>query len=105
MIRRWLFAAYLLTATVVPGTARAVASAELYGTQPYRYGRFEARVRFAQGDGVISSFFLWKNGSEMPGAYWNELDFEKLGADCHLQTNALQGTPAKGHEQSHAPPS
>jgi endo-1,3-1,4-beta-glycanase ExoK len=79
--------------------ARAVASAELIQNQTYTYGRFEARVRFAAGDGVISSFFLWKPGSEMPGTFWNELDFEKLGADCHLQTNPLYGLPVADHSE------
>jgi MYXO-CTERM domain-containing protein len=73
--------------------ARAVSSAELYRNQAYLYGRFEARIRFAPGDGVVSSFFLWKSGSEVSGAYWNELDFEKVGADCLLRTNALYGAP------------
>jgi MYXO-CTERM domain-containing protein len=77
--------------------AGAVASAELYQNQTFTYGRFEARVRFAAGDGVISSFFLWKPGSEMPGTFWNELDFEKLGADCRLQTNPLYGAPVVDH--------
>jgi hypothetical protein len=98
-------ALFLLAVDAAPGTAWAVASAELYRTQPYGYGRFEARLRFAPGDGVVSSFFLWKNGSEMTGVYWNELDFEKVGGDCHLQTNALHGIPAGGHEQSHMLPS
>ena len=82
---------------VLAADAGAVASAELYQNQTYTYGRFEARVRFAAGDGVISSFFLWKPGSEMPGTFWNELDFEKLGADCHLQTNPLYGLPVVDH--------
>lgn len=73
--------------------AQAVASAELVRNQAYLYGRFEARLRFAPGDGVVSSFFLWKSGSEKTGTFWNELDFEKLGADCHLQTNSLYGDP------------
>lgn len=80
--------------------AYAVSSAELYTSQGYQYGRFEARLQFAAGDGVISSFFLWKDGSEVTGTFWNELDFEKLGADCHLQTNALYGSPMKTSEQS-----
>jgi endo-1,3-1,4-beta-glycanase ExoK len=87
-----------LMLTMAP-EAGAVASAELYQNQTYTYGRFEARVRFAAGDGVISSFFLWKPGSEMPGTFWNELDFEKLGADCHLQTNPLYGLPVVDHSQ------
>jgi MYXO-CTERM domain-containing protein len=82
--------------------ASAVSSSELYQTQAEYYGRFEARIRFAPGDGVISSFFLWKSGSDATGAYWNELDFEKLGADCHLQTNAIFGMPSAQHSQTNA---
>jgi MYXO-CTERM domain-containing protein len=79
-----------------------MASAELYGTKAYTYGRFEARIRYAPGDGVISSFFLWKEGSEVADAYWNELDFEKVGADCHLQTNAIYGNPQTYHSKKNA---
>lgn len=77
--------------------AQAVSSGELYTSQSYLYGRFEARVQFAPGDGVVSSFFLWKDGSETSGTFWNELDFEKVGADCHLQTNAIYGNPSAQH--------
>lgn len=91
-----LLVAVLVTAATEAG---AVASAELYQNQTYTYGRFEARVRFAAGDGVISSFFLWKPGSEVPGTFWNELDFEKLGADCRLQTNPLYGLPVVDHSR------
>jgi len=87
----------LLAITSVTMGAQAVSSAEFYTSQSYTYGRFEARIRFAPGDGVVSSFFLWKNGSETAGTFWNELDFEKLGADCHLQTNAIYGNPSAGH--------
>jgi hypothetical protein len=80
--------------------AHAVSSAELYTSQSYLYGRFAARIQFAAGDGVVSSFFLWKNGSEVAGTFWNELDFEKLGADCHLTTNALYGSPVTNHSQT-----
>jgi endo-1,3-1,4-beta-glycanase ExoK len=79
--------------------ARATSSAELYQNDSYAYGRFEARIRFAAGDGVISSFFLWKPGSEVAGTFWNELDFEKLGADCGMQTNPLYGAPVADHGQ------
>ncbi|MEY4548460.1 MAG: hypothetical protein RL685_4655 [Pseudomonadota bacterium] len=91
-----ILAVTLLTLTAAAG---AVTSAELYQNQAYTFGRFEARVRFAAGDGVISSFFLWKPGSEMPGTFWNELDFEKLGADCRLQTNPLYGLPVADHSR------
>src|SRR5215468_12018072 len=95
-----LAVALLLSAAAAPRTAWAVASAELSTTQAYFYGRFEARIRFAPGDGIVSSFFLWKNGSEQAGAFWNELDFEKVAADCHMTTNARYGNPAANHSQT-----
>jgi endo-1,3-1,4-beta-glycanase ExoK len=91
----------VLAATLYPRPALAVTSAELYTGTGYQYGRFEARLRFAAGDGVVSSFFLWKDGSEIAGTFWNELDFEKLGADCHLETNAFFGKPAAVHAQKY----
>lgn len=81
-------------------SALAVGSAELYSSESYQYGRFEARIRFAPGSGVVSSFFLWKDGSEIEGTFWNELDFEKLEADCHLETTAFFGDPEVPHPQS-----
>jgi endo-1,3-1,4-beta-glycanase ExoK len=82
--------------------ALAIRSAELFTAESYGYGRVEARVRFAPGDGVVSSLFLWKDKSEQVGTFWNELDFEKLGADCHLETNPIYGNPASNHSQRHA---
>ena len=94
------FSSLVLLASIAAAVpAKAVDSAELYTQKSYRYGRFEARVRFAAGDGVVGSFFLWKDGSEKSGTFWNELDFEKLGADCHLETNAFFGSPAVTHSQ------
>ena len=77
--------------------AHATSSAELYTTNSYQYGRFEASIRFAPGSGVIGAFFLWKDGSEVAGTFWNELDFEKVGANCTLHTNAYYGNPARVH--------
>jgi endo-1,3-1,4-beta-glycanase ExoK len=70
-----------------------------YRTAAHTYGRFEARIQFAGGDGVISSFFLWKPDSEQSDVYWNELDFEKLGGACELQTNSIYGLPQSNHEE------
>ncbi len=84
-------AALTLISTLVSVSAAAVQSAELYRTQAYFYGRFEARVQFAPGDGVVSSFFLWKDGSSSTTS-WNELDFEKVKAACQLQINIWSGT-------------
>jgi len=92
---------FALTSTLIlslAAPAGAVTSAELYRPSGHTFGKFEARVRFAAGEGVISSFFLWKEGSELSTVYWNELDFEKLGADCELQTNSIYGLPQTNHE-------
>ncbi|MET0410585.1 MAG: family 16 glycosylhydrolase [Polyangiaceae bacterium] len=99
MFRKLLTAVSLVIAASYAAPARAVSSAELYQNQTFTYGRFEARIRFAAGDGVVSSFFLWKPGSEVAGTFWNELDFEKLGADCRMQTNPLYGLPVADHGQ------
>jgi endo-1,3-1,4-beta-glycanase ExoK len=95
-------AAGLLVATAAPQLAHAVSSAELYTASSYSYGRVETRLRFAAGDGVVSSFFSWKDGSEQAGAFWNEVDFEKLGAECRLETNPIYGNPSANHSQRHA---
>ncbi len=78
-------------------TAAAVQSAELYRTQAYFYGRFEARIRFAPGEGVVSSFFLWKDGSSSTTS-WNELDYEKINATCKLQTNIWTGQGTQSNQ-------
>jgi endo-1,3-1,4-beta-glycanase ExoK len=82
--------AALLVGMLVPRVAAAVQGAELYRTSASFYGRFEARVRFAPGEGVVSSFFLWRDGSSSTTS-WNELDFEKINSDCRLQTNIWTG--------------
>src|SRR5437762_6504495 len=87
----------LLFGLLVPRTASAVQGAELYRTQAYFYGRFEARVRHAPGEGVVSSFFLWKDGSSATTT-WNELDFEKINSTCHLQTNIWTGQGTQSAE-------
>lgn len=104
MLRLWSSSIALLAIALLPRPAHAVRSAELYTATSYGYGRVEARIRFAAGDGVISSFFAWKEGSELARTFWNELDFEKLGADCHLETNPLYGNPAQVHAQKHPLP-
>ena len=88
---RCLTLAALVVGVLAPRAASAVQSAELYRTNPYFYGRFEARLQFAPGEGVVSSFFLWKDGSSSTTS-WNELDFEKINAACRLQTNIWTGT-------------
>lgn len=100
MKRFWIVPCLTSAWLAVAAPALAVSSAELYRSEGYVYGRFEAQIRFAAGDGVVSSFFLWKSGSEVAGTFWNELDFEKVGADCHVTTNALYGKPVGDHSMN-----
>ena len=99
MNRSWVMMGCFLGAMTFPRVTLAVSSAELYTSKAYPYGRFEARARLAAGDGVVSSFFLWKDGSERAGTFWNELDYEKVGAECRLETNPIYGNPAANHGQ------
>jgi len=98
MTRRILLTAFVVAATCAPAVAMGMASAELYGTKAYFYGRFDARIRYAPGDGVVSTFFLWKEGGEAANAYWGELDFEKIAADCRMQINNIYGNPETQHQ-------
>jgi len=82
--------AALVFGVLAPRVASAIQGAELYRSQSYFYGRFEARVQYAPGEGVVSSFFLWKDGSSATTS-WNELDFEKINATCRMQTNIWSG--------------
>lgn len=94
---------FLVTALAmtVAAQAAAVTSAEIYTTEAYQYGRFSARIQFAPGSGVVSSFFLWKDGSEVSGTFWNELDFEKLEDACFVETNTIYGNPVGLHSERH----
>ena len=61
-----------LAVGVVPRSALAVKSGELYTMASHPFGRFEASIKFPQGDGVVGAYFLWKAGSEVAGTFWNE---------------------------------
>jgi endo-1,3-1,4-beta-glycanase ExoK len=89
-----------LAAALMPASAMGMASAELYSTEAHFYGRFDARIQYAPGDGVVSTFFLWKEGSEAANAYWNELDYEKIASDCHMQLNNIYGKPSTQHQST-----
>ncbi len=98
-------ASTLLCALCVLGwntRAHAYASAEIIGPTAHQYGRWEASIQFAAGSGVVCSFFLWKDGSEVEGTFWNELDFETVDADCELKSNTYYGNPAVVHSQTAA---
>ena len=70
---------FAITAQTFCGEKELLASAELYTKEGVHYGRYEVRMRMVAANGVISSFFLWKDESEKDEAYWNEIDIEVLG--------------------------
>lgn len=87
-----LIALSLLFAT--PSFAKPYKAAEIYSKQTYKYGRYEIRMRVAKGSGVLSTFFTYKNGSEQPGVFWEEIDIEIFGKNnaTQWQSNVIIGT-------------
>lgn len=81
--------------------AKAYKGAEVYSTKSYLYGRFEVRMRMMRGSGIVSTFFTYKDGSEVSGTAWEELDIEALGKNDgkSWQSNLITGNPRKTSEQ------
>ncbi len=70
--------------------AKPYRSGELITTRRFGFGAYEARIRAAQGPGVISTFFLWRPGSEnAPSVPWHEIDFELGIAAGHYQSQII----------------
>ncbi|MCQ2103537.1 MAG: family 16 glycosylhydrolase [Fibrobacter sp.] len=79
--------------------AKDYSGAELYTTDTWQYGRFEARMRMAVGSGTVSSMFLYHNDSYMGcDEPWVEVDIEVLGKNPNeFQSNIITGNgPAEG---------
>ena len=91
---------------LLSSTARAKGykSGELETKARYGFGAFEARIRCAQGPGVISTFFLWKPDSEKaPSVPWHEIDFEMGQASGDYQTQIMTpGTNPPLYRTEHA---
>ena len=89
-------------------TAKPYKAAEIYSKQTYKYGRYEMRMRVAKGSGVLSTFFTYKNGSEQPGTFWEEIDIEIFGKNnaTQWQSNVIIGTnrPTTKTEGVHTTP-
>jgi len=93
----------LLLATTSSAHAKAYKGAEVYGSQAVLYGRMEIRMRMIRGSGLLSTFFTYKNGSELSGALWEEIDVEALGKNGAMawQSNLITGNPRVTSEQMH----
>ncbi len=75
-----------ISAAIFPG-------AEYRTKQSFKYGRFEVRLKAANGSGIISSFFTYSDESYKAN-YWNEIDVEILGRySDSVQFNYIIGKP------------
>lgn len=87
-----------------PAWSKDYKSGELETTNRYGFGAFEARIHAAKGPGVISTFFLWKPGSDQaPSIPWHEIDFEMGQASGDYQTQVMTpGTSPPLYRTEHA---
>jgi beta-glucanase (GH16 family) len=83
--------------------AKSYKGAEIYSSDSTKYGRYVMRMRMAEGSGVLSTFFTYKNGSEVSGAVWEEIDIEVLGKNdaYQMQSNIIVGSPRQTTEGLH----
>ena len=56
-------------------------SGSIQSNDSYLYGRFEVRMKSAEGDGLVSSFFTYNTDwiDELGNLNWNEIDVEMTG--------------------------
>lgn len=75
------------------GFAKPYKGGEILSSQTYLYGRMEMRMRMARGSGILSTFFTYKDGSEIEGTFWEEIDIEVFGKDDARtwQSNIITG--------------
>ena len=75
----------------------------LKALEPVLYGKFETRIKPAQGDGLVSSFFTF-NDSCCTHTPWNEIDIELLGRYEHVvDMNAITWGQSSHVRQHYVP--
>lgn len=78
---------------------------EMITHNTYKYGAVEARIRAAEGSGLITAFFYWKNDSELEWTEWQEQDFEIFGKNGRYQTQVMTpGDPRTENVELHSLP-
>ncbi len=87
----------LLLCIPLAACAKSYKAGEIYTPQVHArlYGKYEFRMQAGKGSGLVSAFFLWKDGSET-GIPWEEVDIEVFGkSDAKTwQSNIITGTVA-----------
>ena len=85
--------------------ANQLKGAEYRTKEAYTYGRFEVRMKAANIEGMLSSFFTYFDGTpdDPWAAYkWNEIDIEIMGRyNDNVQFNTI--TPSQNNHVSHFP--
>jgi beta-glucanase (GH16 family) len=78
--------------------AHTIKGAEYRSKEFYLYGRFETRLKSANQDGMLTSFFTYND--HYPDSPWNEIDIEILGRYTDdIQFNPI--TPGQVNHVSH----
>ena len=87
--------------------AKAYKGAEVFSSSTFLYGRMEMRMRMIRGSGLVSTFFTYKNGSEVAPTPWEETDIEVMGKNDAKtwQSNLITGNPRVTSEQLYNAPS
>ena len=94
-----------LFALISIGICQQYFGGELRTKESYLYGRFEARFKSAQGDGLVSSFFTYQDERINGGHIWNEIDIEVLGRwENIINMNTVNlAISAKGYIENFTP--
>jgi beta-glucanase (GH16 family) len=81
---------------------RPYLGAEVSTKELFKHVRVTARIKFAQGQGVVSSLFTY---SDNAGVFWNEIDVEYLGFKVQeVQYNLITSAcPTCGSDRSAVP--
>ena len=64
---------------------------EYRSKESFLYGRFEVRMKTAQREGMLTSFFTYNDMVPFTSAEWNEIDIE-INAEIPLPVNRINIT-------------
>ncbi len=79
---------FILICFTLVSFAKDYKGAEYRTKAAYTYGRFEARIKSAQRDGMLASFFTYHEGTGTDT--WNEIDIEIMGRyNDNIQFNTI----------------
>lgn len=82
MFHKSICVAFLLSLALAPpilAQSKPYRGAELRTKIPYKYGRFEVRMKSTFGSGMLTSFFTYHDNDPDPIGNWNEIDIEIMG--------------------------